>query len=566
MALALAMWSGTIELLMLVGALGLLMHGMRSMSQGLQRLAGAGLRKVMQAMTASPLMGVATGFITTVLVQLSSVTSVMTVSFVNAGLLPLRGAIPVLMGAHIGTTVKALLYSAAGFAGEAVHAFALPVAAVALPLLLLKDRRSRAMGEFLMGGAVLLVALGFMRMAAPDAAALVALNGWTDGGPLSVLLLVLLGALFTVLVQSSSVALAAVMVLCEGGVIGYELAAAAVLGMNVGTTATANIAALVGNVWARRAACVHFVIQFIGLLWALPLLRPYLALIDSGVTWVHGASPRTDPLMIAWALTYLHISFNVLNTLLQIGFLGALERLVVWLVPARARGDEQPRLHYIDDPVMGLSPQLSLLEARREILRFGRITAEMSGLMRQLLLAREETERRALLDKLAHHEETTDRMQLEVGRYLTRTSAELRDEAASVRIRAMLSIIGDLERVGDIFYQMSRVVERKNDERLWFTPEQRNDLLGMIDLLDTAFGVMLHNLEAADGAVDISRAHAVEHRIDRMRDQLRRSHLRSIEAGVYNVKSGLVYNDLFSSCEKVGDHLINVSEALVNEV
>lgn len=559
---------GPIPLLTIAGSLGLLIHGMKAMSEGLQKVAGARMRHVLEAMTANRLMGVFTGFVTTVLIQLSSVTSVMAVSFVNAGVLSLRGAIGVLLGANLGTTVKAILFSAVGAAGSTMHTFALPLAGSALPLLLIKHRQAKAIGEFLMGCAVLFIGLELLRTAlpVPEAARWDMLRELTGHGLWSVLLFVLIGILFTVVVQSSSVALAATMVLCEGGIIGYEMAAATVLGMNVGTTVTANIAALVGNAWARRTALAHFMIKAIGVIWALLLFGPFLRLIDAGMQQVHGASPFVDATALVWALTYVHISFNVINTLLLIGFVPQLDRLVTRMVPSRTEKDEQYRLKYIDDPVMGLSPELSLLEARREITQMGRTAAGMAGMVKRLLVTRKEAERADLMRKIASTEELTDRMEEEISRYLTRTSAEARDEEVSERIRAMLAMIGDLERVSDIFYQMSRLMERKHAERLWFTPEQRSNLQALIDLLDEAFTVMQRNLEAEDGAVAIDAAVAVEQRINHMRDTLRRGHLKSIEAGHYNVKSGLVYNDLFSSCEKVGDHLINVSEALVGKV
>jgi len=356
------------------------------------------------------------------------------------------------------------------------------------------------------------------------------------------------------------------MVLCQHGIIGYEMAAATVLGMNVGTTVTANLAALVANVWARRAARAHFVIKAIGVVWALLLFTPYLKLIDLYVTRVHGTSPFTDPRTLVWALTYLHISFNILNTLLLIGFIPQLEKLVTRMVPTRTEADEEYRLEYIDDPVMALSPELSLIEARKEISKFGRLAASMSGMLSQLLVSTNEAERAALLNRIARYEEITDRIEVEISKYLTRTSAETKDEEMSERIRGMLAIISDLERVGDIFFQMSRLLDRKHEERLWFTPEQRSNLQELLGLLDQAFGVMQRNLDAEDGRVAIDEAVEAEQRINQKRDQLRRAHLKSIEAGDYNVKSGLVYNDLFSSCEKVGDHVINVSEALAGEI
>ncbi|MCB0764175.1 MAG: Na/Pi cotransporter family protein, partial [Flavobacteriales bacterium] len=362
---------GLIAFLTLAGSLGLLINGMKAMSEGLQKVAGTRMRNVMQAMTANRFLGVFTGFVTTVLIQLSSVTSVMAVSFVNAGVLSLRGSLGVLMGANIGTTMKAIVFSALGFASVSIHTFALPVAGIALPLLFLKSKQAKALGEFLMGFAILFIGLEFLKTAIPEPTAegMVFLRDLADKGFLSTLLFVVLGMLFTVVVQSSSVALATTMVLCQSGIIGYEMAAASVLGMNIGTTATANIAALVGNVWARRTARAHFVIKAIGVVWALVVLSPYLHALDVFVQRSHGASPYTDPNALVWALTYLHISFNVVNFLLLIGFTPQLERLVTRMVPSRTDADEEYRLKYIDDPVMALSPELSLLEARKEIIK-----------------------------------------------------------------------------------------------------------------------------------------------------------------------------------------------------
>jgi len=559
---------GILEFLTLAGSLGLFIYGMKAMSEGLQMIAGSRMRNVLKVMTANRFLGVFTGFITTVLIQLSSVTSVMVVSFVNAGLLSLRQSISVLMGANIGTTVKAILFSALGFASMDIHLFALPVIGLAFPLLFFKGRQTKALGEFMVGFAILFLGLEFLKnvMPEPTADGVSILSGLADKGLISVLLFTGLGLLFAMVVQSSSVALATTMVLCQQGIIGFEMAAATVLGMNVGTTATANLAALVANVWARRAARAHFVIKAIGVVWALILFTPYLGLIDAYVLRVHGASPFSDPNALVWALTYMHISFNVVNTLLLIGFVPQIEKLVTRMVPSRTVADEKYRLEYIDDPVMALSPELSLIEARKEISKFGRLTASMSGMLNQLLVSTNEQEREGLLKKIARYEEITDRVEVEISKYLTRTSAETNDEELSERIRAMLAIISDLERVGDIFYQMSRLLERKHEERLWFTPEQRANLQELLGLVDRAFSVMQKNLDAEDGHVAIDEAVEAEQHINGMRDQLRRAHLKSIEAGDYNVKSGLIYNDLFSSCEKVGDHVINVSEALAGEI
>ncbi|MCB0766769.1 MAG: Na/Pi cotransporter family protein [Flavobacteriales bacterium] len=564
----LPMHFGVIQFLTLAGSLGLFIYGMKAMSEGLQKVAGARMRDVMKVMTANRFMSVFTGFVTTVLIQLSSVTSVMVVSFANAGLITVRQSIGVLMGANIGTTMKALVFSWLGFASMDIHLFALPIIGLAFPLLFLKSRHSKPFGDFMVGFAILFLGLEFLKnvVPGPDTAAVQILQGVGDHGALSVLLFTGGGMLFTMMVQSSSVALAATMVLCQHGIIGYEMAAASVLGMNLGTTVTANLAALVANVWGRRAARAHFVIKAIGVLWALLLFGPYIRMIGGYVEQVHGASPFASPDVIVWALTYLHISFNVLNTVLLIGFVPQIERIVTRMVPSRTEDDREYRLEYIHDPVMAVSPEVSLIEARKEILKFGKLTASMSVLVNQLLVSTTEAERSNLFGKLARYEDITDRLEVEISKYLTRTSAEAKDEDMSERIRAMLAIISDLERIGDIFYQMSRLLERKNEERLWFTPEQRANLQELLGLLDRAFGIMLRNLEAEDGEVAIDEAMEAEQRINQLRDQLRRAHLKSIEAGDYNVKSGLIYNDLFSSCEKVGDHVINVSEALAGEV
>jgi phosphate:Na+ symporter len=300
--------------------------------------------------------------------------------------------------------------------------------------------------------------------------------------------------------------------------------------------------------------------------WALLLFGPYTAGIDLLVREFNGASPYTSPTAVLWALTYLHMSFNLLNTLLLIGFVPWIEKLVTRLVPARGEVDEEYRLEYIEDPMMPLSPELSLLEARKEVVKFARLTQRMHGMLRDLLIEKDAAERARLLARIAKYEDITDRIEVEVSKYLTKTGAEARNEELSERVRALLAIIGDLERVGDILFQMSKSVERKADERLWFSPEQRQSLLDMMHLVDKAFDVMLANLGGDDEAVKLDAAIEAEQRINQLRDQLRRAHLKSVESGDHNIKSGMVYNDLFSSCEKVGDHLINVSEALAGEV
>jgi phosphate:Na+ symporter len=273
-----------------------------------------------------------------------------------------------------------------------------------------------------------------------------------------------------------------------------------------------------------------------------------------------------DQNALPWSLTILHIAFNLVNMLVLIRFTPFIEKVVTRMVPARDGLDEEYRLEYIDDPLMPLTPELSLLEAKKEIVKFGGLCHRMMAMVRDLLIEKSASERAVLLQRIAKYEDITDRIEVEVSRFLTKTGTEAGDERMSERIRAMISIIGDLERVGDILFQMSKGIERKADEKLWFTPEQRQNLLTMLQLIDTAFEVMLRNLDADGDAVKLDEALEIEQRINHQRDALRRAHLKSVESGDHNIKSGLVYNDLFSSCEKLGDHLINVSEALTGMV
>lgn len=558
---------GILEFLTLAGSLGLFIYGMKVMSEGLQKVAGGRMRGVLKAMTANRAAGVLTGLVSTAVIQSSSAATVMVVSFVNAGLLQVRQAISVIMGANIGTTMKALVFSWAVFSSTSITQFAIPIIGLAFPLLFMRTPRAKAGAEFLIGAALLFLGLEFMQVHAPTPSAdmLQMLERYAGMGLWSVLLFVLVGTALAALLQSSSASIALTLVLCENGTVGYPMAAALVLGMNIGTTVTANLASLVTNAFAKRTARFHLLFNLIGVAWAVTLFSPYLDLIDAQVTRFFGASPYTDASSVKWALTFLHISFNLVNTLLLVGLVPLLDRMMTRLVPARSEVDEEFRLEYLDADIP-LTPEVSLIEARKEIGRFGQVAHEMLRIMRELLIVKDAQQSRRLLDRMAKYEQITDRVEVEVGKYLTRVSTEARNEEISLRIQGYLAIIGDLERIGDIFFQMSKSVERKMDERLWFTPEQRENLMAMLDAVEQAFEVMHRNLGPDQESVALDEAEEAEQRINHLRDQLRRGHLKSIEAGDYNVKSGLIYNDLFSSCEKVGDHLINVSEALAGEM
>ncbi|MBZ0207698.1 MAG: Na/Pi symporter [Flavobacteriales bacterium] len=555
---------GVVQFLMLAGSLGLLVFGMKLMSEGLQQVAGSRMRRVLNAMTADRLRGVFTGITTTIVVQYSSVVSVMVVSFVNSGLLTLRKAVPVLIGANIGTTLKLLLFAAVGFSALELPSIALPLLGLALPLLLMRDPKVKAVSNMLVGTALLFLALGLLKdnIPPPSAEALGFLGSLQGMGIASDLVFVGIGALLAFTIQSSSVALMLTLALCEAGTIGYVTGAALVLGENIGTTFTANIAALAGNAWAKRAARAHLLIKVFGVAWALVLFRPFLAGIAGVTERLNGGDPYNDASVLKWALTYLHFAFNVINGAILLQFIPWVEKAATRMVPARNAPDEEFRLEYIEDPMMSVAPELSLMEARMEIFKLGKLCQRMLGMVRDLLLETDTNRRAVLLQRIAKYETITDRLELEVGRFLTRTGTDVRDRDNSARIRALLSVAKDLENVGDVLFQMSKTLERKTDERLWFAPEQRQDLLDMIALLDTAFEVMGRNLQADEELIARDEAILAEHNINRQRNMLRRVQLKNIESGDHNIRTGMVYTDLFNSCEKVGDHLMNVTEAL----
>jgi phosphate:Na+ symporter len=558
---------GIMQFLMLAGALGLLVFGMKLMSEGLQQVAGGRMRRVLDTMTRDRLRGVLTGISITGIMQYSSVVSVMVVSFVNSGLLSLRKAVPVLIGANIGTTLKLLLFAAVGFSALDLPDIALPLMGVALPLFFMRGPRVKAVSSLLMGMALLFLALVLLKdnVPPPTADALGFLKSLQGMGAVSNLIFVGIGALLALTIQSSSVALVLTVALCEVGTIGYATGAALVLGENIGTTFTANIAALAGNAWAKRAARAHLLIKVIGVAWMLVLFKPFLAGIAGLTVRMNGGDPYTDPSVLKWSLTYLHFIFNLVNGTVLLQFVPWIEKAVTRMVPARHAPDEEYRLEYLEDPMMAVTPELSLMEAGKEVAKFGRLCHRMLGLVRELLVEADPRERALLMQRIAKYKAITDRLRNEVGRFLARTGAEVREEAVSARISGMLSVINDLGRVGDILFRMSRNLERKNDERLWFSPEQRQDLLDMIALVDRSFQVMERNLEG-EGRVSLDEAVLAEQRINLRRDHLRRDHLKDMDNGEHNVRTGMVYNDLFSSCEKLGDHIVRVSQALAGRL
>jgi len=558
---------GIFEALQLIGALGLFIYGMKIMSEGIQKAAGNRMREILGAMTSNRFTGMLTGFFTTALIQSSSATTVMIVSFVNAGLLSLRQAIGVIMGANIGTTVTALLILFFGFSKFSISDYALPIIAIGFPLLFFKANQLRSIGETLLGFSVLFMGLDFLKSSVPPISAdqLEFLVGLTEYGIFSTLLFVVIGTLITIVVQSSSAAMALTIIMCERGM-PLDMAAAIVLGENIGTTITANLAALIGNAHAKRAARAHLIFNIIGVSWMLIVFPFFIDGINTymGTTAI-GVPSVENSTATKWALTLFHVSFNIVNTGLLIWFVPNIARAVTKLVPAKNDEDEQFSLEYIGTGIMS-TPELSLMEVQKELVKFGEITFRMLGFLNELLFEKSKKGHNLKMDRLHKYEEITDRMEVEISDYLlTVSQGEISDDAAR-RVRAMLNIVSELEEVGDLFYQMSLTFERKVKSKAWFTLEQRASLQNMLEILESCFKNTLANLGARYEDINLPESEELEKALNDLRDKVRKEHLDAMGDKNYNIDSGMIYADLYSQIEKVGDHLFKVNEAISGKI
>lgn len=557
---------GFLQLLNLLGALGFFIYGMKLMSESIQKVAGSKMRQILGAMTSNRFKAVFTGFVLTSLVQSSSATTVLVVSFVNAGLLSLVESIGVIMGANIGTTITAWLISIIGFKVKIAN-YALPIIAIGFPLLFVSRNKLKSWGEVLIGFALLFIGLAYLKDSVPDLKSnpevLEFLSAYTDLGFLSILLFVGIGTIVTLVVQSSSAAMALTLVAANNGWVPFELAAAMVLGENIGTTITANLAALVANVHAKRAAAAHFIFNIFGVIWIIALMSFFLDGIDSYMQNNYGMSPFNDPEAIPIGLSIFHTAFNIINTLILVNFVGFIARTVTRMIPSKG-DDEEFSLEYIGTGMMGTG-ELSIEEATKEVAKFGDITSRMSGFLRSLIEADKPKKQNKLLSKIRKYEEITDHIESEVSSYLMQVSQQQLSAEATQKIASLLSISNDLERIGDIIFQMSMDYGGMLDDNVSFSKKQVASINEMLDAIDDAFSVMSTNLHDDYKNVAIAEAFEKEATINNTKKRLKKRHLKKMEDNEYEVKSGSIYKDFFYSCEKVGDHIINVTEAITGE-
>ena len=575
-----------LNVLSVLGGLAMFLYGMALMSEGLQKSAGDRLRAFMASMTSNAFKRVLTGTAVTALVQSSSATTIMVVSFVNAGLLTLGNAIGVIMGANIGTTLTAWITSL-GFSVN-IALFAVPIMALGFVMYSSKKNSVKNVGQFLMGFAIMYVGLTFMK----DCANAVlgeyqtgmmsffgSINGFGFG---SVLLFLIAGAVLTIVLQASSATMAITMLLASSGLIDFRLAVAMVLGENIGTTITANIAASVANTSAKRAARAHTIFNIVGVIWVLAVFRPIISLIciimeslgfydpmsasamlekiaNSGVA-ADVAEMEIYKNSLLYGIAMLHTLFNVTNTLVLIWFTPLIEKAVVWLVKEPKGETEVFRLKYISGGPLSTA-ELSIAEAQQEIIHFAEICRNGFGYVKQAVNEQNAEKFDALNEKLIKYEEITDRVEYEIATYLNEVSKnEISNEAAD-EIKAMYKIIGEMESLGDSGEAIGRILKRKNAHGKVFDKSILDRLNKMMDLVQKSYDVMVENLKNKKYLHDISNAENCEYNINECRNHLREEHIVNIESNSYNYLTGVYYMDVLSELEKIGDFMINISQA-----
>jgi phosphate:Na+ symporter len=554
-----------IDFLALLGSLGFFLFGMKSMSEALQKVAGDKLRGILAAMTSSRIKGIFTGFMITALVQSSTATTVMLVSFVNAGLINLIQAIGVVMGANIGTTVTAWLISLLGFKFS-ISFISLPLIGISFPFMFSKSKKRKSIAELIIGFAMVFMGLEFLKESLPNIQdhpeILSFLTDYTQMGLWSVLLFLGIGTLLTFVIQSSSATMALTLVMTNNGWISYEMAAAMVLGENIGTTITANIAAMIANVSAKRTARAHLIFNLVGVFWVLLIFKFFLREIDSFLVGAGLLSPYDAPQGIPIALSVFHTVFNVLNAILLLGFAPLIAKIVTRLVPLKEEDEEEFRLQYINTGILSTA-ELSLFQAKKEISLYARRSNQMISYSRSLFNATKEADVEFFFAKVEKYEEISDRIEVEIATFLTKVSGGHLSTQGSQRLQTMLKLIDNIESIGDSCYNVARAVYRKKQKKIVFTTALRENVNKMFDLIEQAQLIMIENLDDDYHNVKVDSAIDMEFKINRFRNKLKKEHIKKLKEKAYKYDAGIAYNDIISHCERMGDHIVNVTESLI---
>ena len=552
------------DLLKLFGSLALFLYGMKIMSEGLQKLAGDKMRRILTAMTTNRVTGVLTGMLITALIQSSSATTVMVVSFVNAGLLTLAQSIGVIMGANIGTTVTAWIISALGFKVD-IAAFALPLLTVGVVMLFMQKSKYKSMGEFIMGFCFLFMGLSYLKANAPDLQnnpeMLAFVQDYANMGFMSILLFVLIGTVLTMIVQASAATMAITLIMCANGWISFELGAALVLGENIGTTITANLAAITGNTQSRRAALAHLVFNVFGVIWVLCLFTPF----TNAVTWIvenwMGITDNGDGSFVSFQLSAFHTCFNVCNVLLLIWLVKFIEKTVCKILPTK-ESDEDTRLRFITGGLLSTA-ELSILEAQKEISLYAQRTHKMYGFVQELLTTKKGDEFNKLFSRIEKYESISDNMEVEIAHYLNQVSEGRLSAESKAQIQNMLREVTEIESVGDSCYNLARTLSRKRQNlQEDFTEKQYEHIQNMMNLADEAMEQMVKVVDKSSPQhIDVNKSYNIENEINNYRNQLKNQNIIDVNNKKYDYQIGVYYMDIIAECEKLGDYIVNVIEA-----
>lgn len=554
---------GLFDFLKLIGSLGVFLYGMKLMSEALQKVAGERMRHILSAMTSNRVKGVITGILITAIIQSSSATTVMVVSFVNAGLLSLVESIGVIMGANVGTTVTAWLISILGFKVSMAE-ISLSMIGLCLPLLFSNKRSRKNWGELIIGFGLLFIGLEFLKNSMPNLdenpEMFTFLQEYADMGYASYILFMLIGTVLTILIQSSSATMALTLVMCANGWINFEIAASMVLGENIGTTVTANLAAMVANSTAKRAAFAHFLFNVFGVIWVLSIFPLFLGWIEALSVAMGIGNPETSVEAVPMALSLFHTAFNISNVLILIWFTKLIARFATKIIPAQETGNDAFKLKHIKIGLLS-TPDTSLFQAKQEIILYGKNTKDMFHQVTECLeLPSKDFEKK--FENLVKMEDESDNVEVEIANYLTKVSESKMTTENSQRIRAMFKVVSEIESIADSSLNLAKAINRRNDQNVIFPEELTNKLKHMFALVEDTLTTMCNNLNQEYKEVTAKKAYELEQAINDYRTILKQEHLIAIEEKRYDYPTGILYNDMFSECEKIGDYAINVTQAI----
>ena len=568
-------WDIVLIIIKFAGAVVVFIYGMKLMSEGLQKVAGNKMRSIMGRMTNSPFRGIVTGAAVTAAIQSSTATTVMVVSFVNSGLLTLAGAISVVMGANIGTTITSWIILLGLGCGTEKFLLPLIAFAIAFPFILIKGDKVKSISEFIIGFGILMVGLQFLQDTIPDfsqnTALLETMHDWSHSGIWTILLFIAIGAILTVFFQASSAVMAITLIMTANGWIGFDIAVAIIMGQNIGTTLTANIAAMVANTAGKKAARAHFVFNMVGTILTLIVLYPELNLIAYLAELFSGHTATFDyrllPVaLVPLAITIFHTFFNVINTIILSFFIPLFIKVVDWMVRSSTEDTEDEfRLRYISGGFTNTA-ELNIQAAQKEIENFSNRILRMFTFLPSLRTAKDDDEFDKTMGRIEKYEGIADRMEMEIAQFLTKTAAGDLSQEGSRRISSMLRIVDNLESIGDTIFQIAMTRKNKRETAVHFDQGLNDNLKHMTDLVQHALDVMDHNLNTGYNHIDLNAAYEAEHAINHYRDMLRSRHLDALKLGIYDFAVGNAYSSLYALYEKLGDYIINVSEAIDNSV